>query len=59
MPKLRAVSERHGIPLDRPFRALSEEHRKILLEGAPGFRGVFPFLERLREKSYKSSARSS
>jgi len=57
MPKLRAVSERYGIPLDAPFRSLSEEHRKILLEGAPGFRGVLPFLNRLREKSYKSSAR--
>ena len=57
LPKLKAVSERHGIPLDRPFRSLSKEHRKILLDGAPGFRGVFPFLERLREKAYKSSAR--
>jgi len=57
LPKLKTVSERHGIPLDQPFRSLSKEHQKILLEGAPGFRGVFPFLERLREKSYKSSAR--
>jgi excinuclease ABC subunit A len=57
LPKLKAVSEQHGIPLDRPFRSLSEAHRKILLHGAPGFRGVFPFLERLRAKAYKSSAR--
>jgi excinuclease ABC subunit A len=57
LPKLKTVSERHGIPLDQPFRSLSKEHQKVLLEGAPGFRGVFPFLERLREKSYKSSAR--
>ncbi|HMI30589.1 MAG TPA: excinuclease ABC subunit UvrA [Candidatus Limnocylindrales bacterium] len=57
LPKLKTISERHGIPLDQPFRSLSKEHQKILLEGAPGFRGVFPFLERLREKSYKSSAR--
>ena len=57
MPKLKTVSERYGIPLDVPFRSLSKEHQKILLHGAPGFRGVFPFLERLREKSYKSSAR--
>jgi excinuclease ABC subunit A len=57
MPKLKTVSERFGIPLDRPFRTLSQEHQKILLEGTTGFRGVFPFLERLREKSYKSSAR--
>ncbi len=57
MPKLKAVCERHGIPMDEPFRSLSNEHQKILLEGEPGFRGVFPFLERLREKSYKLSAR--
>ena len=29
----------------------------MLLHGAPGFRGVFPFLERLKEKAYKSSNR--
>ncbi|HEU4725597.1 MAG TPA: excinuclease ABC subunit UvrA, partial [Candidatus Eisenbacteria bacterium] len=29
----------------------------ILLHGAPGFRGVFPFLERQKEKAYKLSAR--
>ncbi len=57
MPKLEALSEEHGIPLDKPYRSLSEAQRKILLYGAPGFRGVFPFLERLRVKSYKSSAR--
>ncbi len=57
MPKLKAASERFGIPMDKPFRSLSKEHQKILLEGASGFRGVFPFLERLRQKSYKSGAR--
>ncbi len=57
LPKLKAVAAEYGIRLDRPFRSLSEEHRKILLHGAPGFRGVFPFLERLRAKAYKSSAR--
>ena len=57
MPKLEAVCEKHGISMDKPFRSLSKDHQKILLHGEPGFRGVFPFLERLREKSYKSSAR--
>jgi len=57
VPKLEALSKEHGISLDKPFRSLSEQHRQILLHGAPGFRGVFPFLERLRVKSYKSSAR--
>ncbi len=57
LPKLKAVAAEHGIRLDRPFRSLPEEHRTILLHGAPGFRGVFPFLERLKAKAYKSSAR--
>ncbi|MBI4364776.1 MAG: excinuclease ABC subunit UvrA [Candidatus Latescibacteria bacterium] len=57
LPKLKAVAKSHGIPIEKPFRSLSKEHQAILLEGAPGFRGVLPFLERLREKSYKSSAR--
>ena len=56
-PKLKAVAAEHGIPLDKPFRSLSTQHQKILLHGAPGFRGVFPFLERLRAKAYKPSAR--
>jgi excinuclease ABC subunit A len=56
-PKLKAVAAEHGIPLDKPFRSLTPEHQKILLHGAPGFRGVFPFLERLRARSYKPSAR--
>jgi excinuclease ABC subunit A len=57
LPKLKAVGERFGISLTTPFQELPEEHRRILLQGAPGFRGVMPFLERLREKTYKSSAR--
>ncbi|HXF59400.1 MAG TPA: excinuclease ABC subunit UvrA [Candidatus Saccharimonadales bacterium] len=57
LPKVKALSEREGIPMDKPFRSLSKEHQTLLLEGGKGFRGVFPFLERLREKSYKSSAR--
>src|SRR6185295_16916588 len=57
LPKLKAVAAEHGIRLDKPFRSLPKEHQKILLHGAPGFRGVFPFLEKLRAKAYKSSNR--
>jgi excinuclease ABC subunit A len=57
MPKLKTVAAEHGIPLGVPFRTLSKEHQKILLHGAPGFRGVIPFLDRLKEKAYKSSNR--
>ncbi|HEX7079356.1 MAG TPA: excinuclease ABC subunit UvrA [Candidatus Eisenbacteria bacterium] len=57
LPKMKKLAKEHGFSLDVPFRSLEEEHRKLLLYGEPGFRGVFPFLERLRAKSYKSSAR--
>ena len=57
MPKLKALSVEHDIPLGVPFKTLSKEHQKMLLHGAPGFRGVFPFLERLKLKAYKSSNR--
>jgi excinuclease ABC subunit A len=57
MPKLETLSKERGISLDKPFCKLTAEQQKILLYGEPGFRGVFPFLERLRMKAYKSSAR--
>src|SRR5687768_18097656 len=41
---------RHGVPLDVAWSKLSPAHKQFVLEGAPGFRGVMPFLERLREK---------
>ncbi|MCX5801021.1 MAG: excinuclease ABC subunit UvrA [Candidatus Eisenbacteria bacterium] len=45
------------VPLDVPFKKLSEEQRNVLLHGTKGFAGVMPFLERLKKKSYKSNAR--
>jgi excinuclease ABC subunit A len=47
----------HGIPLDEPWSRLQAEHRQVLLEGGEGFRGVIPFLERRKEKSYKAGNR--
>jgi len=57
MPKLVALGKEHGIPLGVPFRTLTKEQQKMVLHGTTGFRGVFPFLERLKEKAYKSSNR--
>ncbi|HSQ60604.1 MAG TPA: excinuclease ABC subunit UvrA, partial [Acidobacteriota bacterium] len=57
MPKVRAVAEKHGIPLDRAWRSLKKEHQEILLNGERGFRGVLPFLNRLKEKAYKPGNR--
>jgi excinuclease ABC subunit A len=52
-PRLEKFARAQGIPLDQPWRRLEAEHRRLLLEGGEGFRGVIPFLERRREKSYK------
>ncbi len=56
-PKLQKLSQDSGVPLDTPWRELSEEHRRLLLEGSKAFRGVIPFLERLQQKSYKAGNR--
>jgi excinuclease ABC subunit A len=55
--KLADMSKRHGVPLDVPWSRLAPDQRTLVLEGAPGFKGVMPFLERLREKAYKASNR--
>ena len=52
-PRLENFARAQGIPLDQPWSRLEEGHRRLLLEGGEGFRGVIPFLERRREKSYK------
>ena len=55
--KLEDVSKRHGVPLDVAWSKLSPAHKSIVLDGTTGFRGVMPFLERLKEKAYKASNR--
>jgi len=52
-PRIEKFAREQGIPLDAPWSRLEERHRRLLLEGGEGFRGVIPFLERRREKSYK------
>jgi excinuclease ABC subunit A len=46
-----------GIPVDIPYERLSREERNIILEGDDDYIGVMPFLERMREKSYKKGHR--
>ena len=52
-PRLEKLSKEQGVPLDVPWRKLPAAQRKLLLEGGDGFRGVLPFLERLKAKSYQ------
>ena len=48
---------RAKIPLDRPYRELTQEAQRLIMHGSGEFVGVLPFLENLREKTYKKYAR--
>jgi len=48
------VARAKGIPLDAPWKDLTEKARHFLLNGASGrFLGMLPFLQRLEAKRYK------
>ncbi|UCH85536.1 MAG: excinuclease ABC subunit UvrA [Candidatus Latescibacterota bacterium] len=55
--KLIAYCRRKKISTVKPFKKLSEKAQRSLLEGDGGYVGVIPFLEDLREKTYKKYAR--
>ena len=57
MAELRKFSKRSGLPLDVPFSRLTQDQKEALFHGAEGFMGVMQFLERLKRKRYRSSAR--
>jgi excinuclease ABC subunit A len=46
-----------GIPIDVPYRELTEEARGLIMEGGRGFGGVRGFFERLEGKKYKMHVR--
>src|SRR5713101_2764226 len=55
---LREVARAKGIPLDAPWKDLTERARHFLLNGASGrFLGMLPFLQRLEAKRYKQYIR--
>jgi len=56
-PRIEKFARERGVPLDVPWSRLEPEARRLLLEGGEGFRGVIPFLERRKEKSYKAGNR--
>jgi excinuclease ABC subunit A len=55
---LAEFARRERIPMDRPWRELSVEHRERLLRGrAKGYVGMIPFLTGLEGKKYKQYIR--
>ncbi len=55
--KLELFCARQRISMRKPWCELPRETQRLLLDGGPGFKGVLPFLEALRAKSYKKYAR--
>jgi excinuclease ABC subunit A len=45
------------IPVDVPWKDLPEEMKQLILEGEGEYGGVIPFLDRMKEKSYKKGHR--
>jgi len=45
------------IPMDVPYGELGEKDRHLVMEGSGEYIGVMPFLEQMREKSYKKGHR--
>ncbi len=50
-------AKKRGIPINVPFRDLSPEARKFVLEGSDGYPGVKGFFEWLQKKKYKVQVR--
>lgn len=51
--ELRKLAEAKKVDLNKPYRKLSKRAQKLVLYGAKGHIGVFPFFERLGTKKYK------
>lgn len=49
--RIRRVLAARGIPLQRPFRELTDEERHFVLYGGDGFEGIIPLLERKLESA--------
>jgi excinuclease ABC subunit A len=57
LSELKRFARRQGIPVDAPWKELSEEHRRSILEGDEEFPGVLGFFRWLEAKKYKVQVR--
>ncbi|NOR14734.1 MAG: excinuclease ABC subunit UvrA [Candidatus Aminicenantes bacterium] len=55
--KLLLEAEKRGIPTDRPFKKLSQEHKDFIFRGEGPYKGVLGFFDRLQRKKYKVQVR--
>ena len=55
--QLLAEARRRRIPTNAPFRDLSPEHQRFVLDGGDGYHGVKGFFEWLQSKKYKVQVR--
>lgn len=54
---LELVAERYGIPLNAPFGTLTEEQKKIVIDGVDEYIGIKGFFRWLERKRYKMHIR--
>ena len=47
------VAAQDGVPIDVPYRELSDEHRRLIEEGRKGYGGIRGFLEAVQNDSWK------
>ncbi|MEJ2634184.1 MAG: excinuclease ABC subunit UvrA [Calditrichia bacterium] len=55
--KLMYIAPRYGIPLDKPYRELTDEQKDIIISGTRDFAGILGFFNWLETKKYKVHVR--
>lgn len=51
------AAKKYNIPINEPFRYLSEEHVNLIVSGAPEFTGLQAFFDELEKDNYKMQIR--
>lgn len=54
---LKKASSKYNIPLNVPFRKLTKEQAKLILEGTEDFCGIYDFFQWLEQRKYKMHVR--
>ena len=54
---LKKASSKYNIPLNVPFRKLTKEQVKLILEGTEDFCGIYDFFQWLEQRKYKMHVR--